>query len=116
MSDEEYVVESIIASKIVKGREQFLVKWKGYSEDESTWEPEQNLENAHDALAVFRAKKRKRKDEKADGNWEEQVVKVETMERTSDGQLLVKLCWKNDETSVHPSELCRRNCPQKVLY
>merc|ERR1711953_1076838 len=46
-SQTEYNVEKIISQKeeIVNGRRKrmFLVKWEGYAQSESTWEPEENL-------------------------------------------------------------------------
>ncbi|OHS99113.1 chromobox protein [Tritrichomonas foetus] len=38
MSDTEYEVEAIRDYRIIKKKEQFLVKWKGYPEEENTWE------------------------------------------------------------------------------
>ena len=34
---EEYEVERIIAQGDIDGQEVFLVKWKGYSDEQSTW-------------------------------------------------------------------------------
>ena len=44
--EKEYEVEKIIGKKVNGNFKEYLIKWKGYSEDESTWEPESNLENA----------------------------------------------------------------------
>ena len=46
-----YEVESIIAFN--KARKKYLVKWKGYSDNENTWEPIKNLDGATDAILSF---------------------------------------------------------------
>ncbi|XP_051167747.1 uncharacterized protein LOC127285663 [Leptopilina boulardi] len=41
--DDEYEVEKVVAQRTIKGRRQFLVRWKGYGEDSDTWEQEKDL-------------------------------------------------------------------------
>ena len=36
-----------------RGRTEYLVKWRGYSVFESTWEPEANLTNCARTLAMY---------------------------------------------------------------
>uniref|UniRef100_A0A1B0BBG0 Chromo domain-containing protein n=1 Tax=Glossina palpalis gambiensis TaxID=67801 RepID=A0A1B0BBG0_9MUSC len=38
--DQEYEVEQIVGHKMVRGVFHFLMRWKGYSKDDDTWEPE----------------------------------------------------------------------------
>lgn len=47
-------MESILASRL-KGNNsrEFLIKWKGYGQEEATWEPESNLGNAQRLLSDF---------------------------------------------------------------
>ena len=52
--EEEYEVEAILLHRDVAGRDrprrEYLVKWLGYSELDNTWEPEDHLNNAQEAV------------------------------------------------------------------
>ncbi|XP_055306661.1 chromobox protein homolog 1-like [Sitodiplosis mosellana] len=52
MSD-EHEVEAIIGHRVFRGKEQYLVKWRGYDVQESTWEPIQYLFNVMDLVAEY---------------------------------------------------------------
>ncbi len=52
----EYEVESILDRKILRGQEYFFVKWKGYSDNENTWEPKRNLQHSAQLLKDFTIK------------------------------------------------------------
>lgn len=41
--EDVYQVEQILKKRILDGVTQYWIKWKDYSEDENTWEPEENL-------------------------------------------------------------------------
>ena len=41
--EEEYVVEKIIKKRIKNGKTEYYLKWVGYSDDDNTWEPKENL-------------------------------------------------------------------------
>jgi len=52
-SEEEYVVEEILNSRMFRRKLQYLVKWEGYSVEKNTWEYWDNLGNAADAVNDF---------------------------------------------------------------
>jgi hypothetical protein len=50
---DEYEVEDILDHQKHRGASYYLVKWKGFSEAENTWEPKENLRNSPDLLRQF---------------------------------------------------------------
>ncbi|KAG8278181.1 hypothetical protein J6590_027441 [Homalodisca vitripennis] len=52
--EESYEVEKLIDSREVRGKTQFLVRWKGYSRADDTWEDEKDL-NCPELLQKFKA-------------------------------------------------------------
>ena len=42
--DNVYNVEEIVGYRHNNGREEYLIKWEGYSEEDNTWEPASNLD------------------------------------------------------------------------
>ena len=49
----EYEVAAILDSKIVRNKLYYLVDWLGYSPNERTWEPIENVTNARALLEDF---------------------------------------------------------------
>jgi hypothetical protein len=49
----EYEVEGMMDSQLRGHKLEFLVKWKGYTEENNSWEPKDNCTHAHEATTHF---------------------------------------------------------------
>ncbi|XP_078609190.1 uncharacterized protein LOC144880714 [Branchiostoma floridae x Branchiostoma japonicum] len=56
---EEFEVEKLQARREMKGRVEFLVRWKGYGSEEDSWEPISNLEGCVDMIHAFYENRRR---------------------------------------------------------
>ena len=52
--EEEYKVEAVIGHQGKPRQQTFLMKWKGYSAAEDTWEPECNLGNTKSLIKEYK--------------------------------------------------------------
>ncbi len=55
----QFSVEEILNDKIVDGKLLYLVKWRGFSLKQSSWQPEEHLKNAPDQILLWKDKKKK---------------------------------------------------------
>ena len=61
MSEEDYEVEAIVAEKTVSKVSKYLIKWKGWPEDDNTWEEEDALSNCQEILRAWQSRRKRRK-------------------------------------------------------
>ncbi|KAF8689666.1 hypothetical protein AX14_003220 [Amanita brunnescens Koide BX004] len=51
--EEEHEVETIQKAQKKQGKREFLIKWKGLPQEEASWEPEEHMDNAKEAIKGF---------------------------------------------------------------
>ncbi|XP_053195224.1 chromobox protein homolog 1a [Scomber japonicus] len=142
--EEEYVVEKVLDRRVVKGKAEFLLKWKGFSDEDNTWEPEENLD-CPDLIAEFMSKYKEKEEKKKEGKRkvtteatkepEERGSKRKKEEgekargfgrglqperiigaTDSSGELMFLMKWKNsDEADLVPAKEANVKCPQVVI-
>ena len=61
--EEEFEVEKILNKRMVQGKDKFLVRWKGYTAEEDTWENRENLGNAKELVEEFEREYREEAEE-----------------------------------------------------
>jgi len=52
--EEEWEVERILNKQRVRGKNKYLVHWKGFTAESDTWERKENLKNAQEAIEEFK--------------------------------------------------------------
>ena len=63
----EYEIETILAHRKTKGGQmRYLVKWKGYTFEESTWEPEENFKRQ--TIDLYNRRRKEDKEEESDSD------------------------------------------------
>lgn len=138
---EEYSVEKVLQKRIKNGKVEYFLKWKGYGNEDNTWEPEENLdcpelisafeESEKKRLAQLeQSKKRKaqevvdaknttiakKKSERKEG-FDRGLVPEKIIGATdTSGELMFLMKWKDsDEADLVPAKQANNKCPQVVI-
>jgi len=94
--EEEYVVEQILNHRMTKkGKLEYYLKWKGFSDADNTWEPAENL-NCKDLVDAYEAQREKNKKEKS-SKLKEDDKKPKQVKRKTTDEREVKKKKKNDK-------------------
>jgi len=110
-ADKEYDVEKILASKHVNGEDRYLVLWKGYPIERSTWEPERSFTDPNTVLDWRKAAIRQKKGLEEAFDWQEwdrqrQENELRTAERRRKREIKRRrLGWVRRDTYHSGSEL-----------
>ena len=54
---QEFLIENILDERIHKGKKQVLVKWKGFRNENNTWEPEKGINDSSELIEAMRRRK-----------------------------------------------------------
>uniref|UniRef100_A0A3B5MQ34 Chromobox homolog 3b n=1 Tax=Xiphophorus couchianus TaxID=32473 RepID=A0A3B5MQ34_9TELE len=140
---QEFVVEKIIRRRIFNGRVEYFLKWKGFTDAENTWEPEDNLDCPGLIEEFLRDAHLPREAEEEQS--EQEFTPKEEMQNSSvlkpddesdaptdlstylepeciigstdrKGELMFLVKWKNsDEVALMPAREASARCPQVVI-
>jgi len=93
-------VESVIGRRIKRGRVEYLIRWKGCSEDDNTWEPTANLCDTAMEEAMRYTKAQKLREKQREEDEKKLFGNVVTNEKhvTADASLLG--CGTNDVAKI----------------
>jgi len=88
---EEWEVEKIMNKRKVQGRDKYLVRWKGCTAQEDTWESRENLKNAMELVEEF--EKNYSREEEEEVRRQEAKEDKKAFNRELSGRYTVKLLY-----------------------
>lgn len=141
--EEEFSVEKVLDRRVRNGKVEYYLKWKGYANDDNTWEPEENLD-CPDLISDFEDARKKREQVKKEDRKRKSSAPAEDKKPAkkkqtdedkkpqgfdrgleaeriigatdSSGELMFLMKWKGtDEADLVPAKKANIACPQVVI-
>ncbi|XP_053210374.1 chromobox protein homolog 1-like [Panonychus citri] len=137
--EEEYIIEKILDKRSRNGVFEYFLKWKGYSESDNTWEPEENLD-CKDLIAQFEEERRLALANKREQNDGDSVSKKKKRRNSlrpqlplngferglepkrimgatnASGEIEFLMKWRDsDDYELVPARIANVKCPQIVI-
>ena len=138
--EEEYVVERVVDKRVGRnGKVEYLLKWKGYGDEDNTWEPKENLD-CEDMIETFEKARRDKADKKKGSDKRKSDADTGSSKKKkgddekprgfgrgldperiigatdSSGELMFLIKWKgSDEADLVPAREANVKCAQTVI-
>uniref|UniRef100_A0A8D2P697 Chromobox 1 n=1 Tax=Zosterops lateralis melanops TaxID=1220523 RepID=A0A8D2P697_ZOSLA len=112
--EEEYVVEKVLDRRVVKGKVEYLLKWKGFSDDpkENPSVPKDFTSPSREGEKILENPNSEKPRGFARGFEPERIIGA----TDSSGELMFLMKWKNsDEADLVPAKEANIKCPQVVI-
>ncbi|KAL7669838.1 hypothetical protein ACOME3_004787 [Neoechinorhynchus agilis] len=108
-SSEHYSVEAILDKRTESGRLMYLIKWRGYAEHESTWEPAENCD-CDELIKEFEAKEAEKRQSRKKTN-RKSALEPPTESNSTDKRKRAKRTSSIRETiSSTQADICQISC------